>query len=248
MLFGVVLATATILGMTSTPPQSTREYLQHLVGQRLILRHYAGTSNPKAKEKDLVSKKGGCDGAVELVGVTPEASSLRLQLRNIGTPTIGHKNKGCTTVPDLYSFRVTDFDLDQPRDEAENAIGYLLQTPEAYLAAYGIEWNLPPSSENESPVDFPHPGLTAPEALLSVEPLYSDETRKAHIEGTVTINCVIGTDGLIHAPVIEKGLTKELNQLALEAMTFWRFRPVSDGSRAVAARVPVQIAFRMLSR
>src|SRR5215831_5466703 len=181
--------------MTSTPPQSTREYLQHLVGQRLVMRHYGGTADPKAKEKDLVSKKGGCDEAVEVLGVTLEGSSLRLQLRNIGTPSIGHKNKGCTTeLPDLYSFKVTDFDLDQPREEAENAIGYLLQTPEAYLANYGIAWNFPASSENESAVDFPHPGLTAPEVLLSVQPLYSDENRKAHIEGRVTIKCVIGTD------------------------------------------------------
>lgn len=236
-----------VLGNTYTPPQSTQEYLQHLIGQRLVLRHYAGTSNPKAKEKDLVSKKGGCDAAVKVVGVAFGGSSLQLQLRNIGTPAIRHKNKGCTVgLPDLYSFRVTDFDRDQPRDEAENAIGYLLQTPEAYLAAYGIAWNPPPPSENESAVDFPGPGLTAPEALLSVQPLYSEENRKAHIEGTVTIKCVIGTDGLFHDPVIEKGLTKELNQLALDAMTFWRLHPVSEGSRAVAARVPVQIAFRLL--
>lgn len=237
----------TVLGMALTPAQGAREYLQHLVGQRLILRHYAGNPNPKAKEKDLVSKKGGCDAAVEVVGVAFEGSSLQLQLRNIGLPTIGHENKGCTIgLPDLYSFKVTDFDLDQPRDEAENAIGYLLQTPEAYLAAYGIAWNPPPSSENELAVDFPHPGLTAPEALLSVQPLYSEENRKAHIQGTVTIKCVIGTDGLIHAPVIEKGLTKELNQLTLDVVTFWRLRPVRDGSRAVAAKVSVEIGFKLL--
>ena len=148
--------------------------------------------------------------------------------------------------PDLYSFKVSDFDPDQPREQAENAIGYVLQTPEAYLAAYGVVWDLPPSSENESVVDFPHAGLKAPEVLLSVDPYYSDANRKAHIEGTVTVECVIGTDGLVHAPVIQKGLTEELNKLALDAMTFWRLRPVSDGSRAVAARVPVQIAFHLL--
>jgi TonB family protein len=118
--------------------------------------------------------------------------------------------------------------------------------PEAYLAAYGVVWDLPPSSENESPVDFPHPGLKAPEVLLSVQPYYSDANRKAHIEGTVTIECVIGTDGLVHAVVIQKGLTEELDKLALNAMTLWRLQPVSDGSRAVAARVPVQIAFHLL--
>src|SRR5215472_16562328 len=138
-----------------TPPQSTQEYLQHLVGQRLILRHYAGTSNPKTKEKDLINKTGGCHGAVEVVNVAFEKSSLQLELRNIGSPTVRRKDTSCMTVPDLYSFKVTYFDLDQPRDEAENAIGHLLQTPEAYLAAHGIVWDLAPPSENELPVDFP---------------------------------------------------------------------------------------------
>lgn len=217
-----------------------------MVGQRLILRHYAGISNPNAKEKDLISKKGGCDEAVEVVNIAFGNSSLQLRLRNIGSPTVRHKNTACTISPDVYSFKVTDFDLAQPIDQAENAIEHLLQTPEAYLVAYGIPWDLPPSSENESPVEFPHPGLRPPEVLLSIQPYYSDENRKARIQGTVAIKCVIGTDGLIHAPVIEKGLTKELNQLALDAMAFWRLRPVSDGSRPVAAKVPVQIAFRIL--
>jgi TonB family protein len=233
------------LGMTFTPPQSTEEYLQQLVGRRLILRHYAGTPNPEAKEKDLISKKGGCDEAVEVVKAAPKKYSLELQLRNIGPATIRGKNRACTITPDMYSFRIIDFDPNQPRAEAENAIEYLLQTPEAYLAAYGIEWEPPPPSENESPVDFPHPGLKAPELLLSVDPYYSDANRLAHIEGTVSVKCVIGTDGLIHAPVIEKGLTKDLNQLALDAMTFWRFRPVRDGSRAVAAKVAVEVGFKL---
>jgi hypothetical protein len=231
--------------MTFAPPQTTREYLQRLVGQRLILRHFGETSSPEAKEKDLISKKGGCDEAVEVVAVALEKASLRFQLRNIGTPTVRQRNTGCSRGPDVYSFKVIDFDFDQPRDEAENAIGYVLQTPGAYLAANGVAWDLPPSSENESVVDYPRPGLKAPEVLLSVQPYYSGANRKAHIEGTVTMACVIGTDGLVHAPVIQKGLTKELNKLALDAMTFWRLRPVSDGSRAVAVRVPVQIGFHL---
>lgn len=166
----------TILGMTFSPQQSTREYLQRLVGQRLILRHYGGTSNPKAKEKDLIGKKGGCDEAVEVMNVTFKDSSIQLQLRNIGTPAVRQKTTGCSILPDVYSFKVTDFDLDQPRDDAENAIGHLLQTPEAYLAAYGIAWDLPPSSENGAPVDFPKPGLRPPEVLLSVHPTIPTKT------------------------------------------------------------------------
>jgi hypothetical protein len=95
--------------------------------------------SPSAKEKDLSHKRGGCDVAVEVTGVTFAASSIRLQLRNIGGPSIGNnKSKTCHVSPDEYSLSVTEFDQDQSREQAENAIGYVLQTPEAYLAAYGI--------------------------------------------------------------------------------------------------------------
>lgn len=240
------IALATVLGVSLPPQDSTQGYLQHLIGQRLILRHYARSSNPEAKERDLSNRKGGCDEAVEVTTVASDNSSIRLQLRNIGMPSIRKKSGGCETTPDLYSFRITDFDLDQPRDQAERAIGYVLQTPEAYLAASGVTWNRPPSSENDSPVDFPHPGLTAPEVVLSVIPYYSEANRKAHIQGTVTVRCVIGTDGLIHAPVIAKGLTEATNKLALDALTFWRLEPVREGAHPVAARVPVDISFRPL--
>jgi len=49
---------------------------------------------------------------------------------------------------------IADFALDQPREEAENAIGYVLQTPEAYLEANGVTMNLSPSSQKQSPVDL----------------------------------------------------------------------------------------------
>jgi TonB family protein len=235
------------LGMSMAPQQSTRDYLQHLAGQRLILRHYAGSSDPHVKENDLSKKRGGCDEAVEVTGVAFDNSAVQFKLRNIGSPIIQKKSKGCTMdLPDDYSLRVTDFELDQSRDQAETAIGYVLQTPEAYLVASGVVLKLPPPSENESPVDFPGPGLTAPQAVLSVTPYYSDANRKARIQGRVTVRCVIGTDGLVRAPVIEKGINRELNLLTLEALTFWRLEPARKGDRSIAAKVPVEISFGML--
>jgi TonB family protein len=235
-----------VLCITAVPQQNTRDYLQHLVGQRLILRHYGGSANPSVKERDLNRKGGGCDEAVEVKAVTFTASSVQLQLRNIGSPSIANKSKGCDITPDEYSLRITEFDQDQTREQAENAIGYVLQTPEAYLAANGVTLNLPlTSATNQLPVDFPGPGLTAPKPVLTVYPNYSDADRSARLQGVITVRCVIGTDGLVHAPVIEKGLTDELNKLALETLSFWRLEPVRLGTESVAARIPVEFSFRM---
>jgi hypothetical protein len=226
------------LGSTAFPQQNSHDYLQHLVGQPLIFRHYGSSANPSEKERDLSRKRGGCDVAVEVTGVTFAVSSIQLQLRNIGAPSIGNKSKACSSFTDEYSLRVTEFDQDQSSEQAENAIGYVLQTPEAYLAAYGITLNLPPPSEtHQPPVDVLGPGLTPPRSVLSVQPRYWNTYRDDRPQGTVTVRCVIGTDGLAHDPVITKGLTDEANKRALDTLPFWRFEPVRRGTDSVAVKI-----------
>jgi Gram-negative bacterial TonB protein C-terminal len=249
MSIAAQIGLVSVLLVTPVPQQSAQDYLQLLVGQRLILRHYAGSPSSQVKERDLSGKRGGCDAAIEVATVAFEKSSVRFQLKNIGTPNIPNIQKqtsACTTgLPDEYTLRITDFGLDEPIGHAEASVGYVLQTPEAYLAAYGVMFNPPRSSESESPVDFPQPGLTAPKVLLAIFPYYSETNRKAHIEGMLTIQCVVGTDGLIHNPVVTEGLTAEINKLVLDAVTFWRLEPVRDGNRPVAARLPLKISFRV---
>jgi hypothetical protein len=104
MKFFLQIGCLIALGSTAFPQQNTREYLQHLVGRPLILRYYGDSVSPSAKEKDLSHKRVGCDEAVEVTGVTFAASSIRLQLRNIGGPSIGNnKSKTCHVSPDEYS-------------------------------------------------------------------------------------------------------------------------------------------------
>jgi hypothetical protein len=99
MKFSLQIGCLIALGSTAFPQQNTRDYLQHLVGRRLILRHYGGSANPSAKERDLNRKRGGCDEAVEVKAVTFTTSSIQLELRNIGRPSIGNKGKGCEISP-----------------------------------------------------------------------------------------------------------------------------------------------------
>jgi TonB family protein len=245
MKFFLQIACLIALGSTAFPQQNTREYLQHLVGRPLILRYYGDSVSPSAKEKDLSHKRGGCDEAVEVTGVTFAASSIRLQLRNIGGPSIGNnKSKTCHVSPDEYSLSVTEFDQDQSREQAENAIGYVLQTPEAYLAAYGITLNLPAASEtSESPVEsFLGPGFTPPKAVLAVHPQPEAKGNVRH-KGAVTVSCVIGRDGLVHDPVIANGLTDDLNKSALDTLRFWRLEPARRGTDSVAAKIKLQFSF-----
>ena len=237
---GLVVFLATLL-----PQQETlQDYLRSLIGQGLILRHYAGSQNIRARQKDLSHLRGGCDEAVKVVGVVSDGSSIQFQLRNIGTPIIVKKEKGCTRDSlDVYLLSITEL----VPNETQNAIASVLQTPEAYLASYGVKFDHTDSLDDAQPVNYPGPGLTAPKPVLTVNPYYSDASRKARREGTVAVRCVIGTDGRIYSPFIEKGVTEELDKLALDALSFWRLEPVRQGPRPVAAKVPIEISFRMLS-
>lgn len=227
-----------VVGMILIPaPQNTREFLKRLGGQHLILRHYTGSSG---------DTKGECDLAVEVIAIAFEKSSLRLRVRNIGnlTTATGGRTYACSDLDEL-SFEINGFDIDQPPEQAEKAIGSVLQTPEAYLTALRIPWNVAPSTENESSVITAHPGMKIGKAVLMVNPHYTQASRKARTEGKVIISCVVGTDGRPHDPVIEKGLSTELNKLALDALTFYRFQPTYDGGHAVAVRIPFETSFRL---
>jgi TonB family protein len=226
----------TVWLMILSPPQNTREFLQHLGGQHFILRHYTGLSG---------TTKGECDLAVEVIAIAFEKSSLRLRVRNIGTPTTSNAGKTYTCSHlDEFSFEINGFDIDQPPEQAEKIISSVLQTPEAYLAALGIPWNATPSIENKSSTTTADSGMKIGKAVLMVHPHYAEASRKAHTEGKVFITCVIGRDGRPHDPVIEKGLSTELDKLALDALSFYRFEPPYAGGHAVAVRVPFEISFR----
>jgi TonB family protein len=234
----------TILGLSFTPFQTTREYVQGLVGQRLILRHVAGSSEPKVKEKELGDTKGTCDEAVEVTAVNVNRSVIRLQLRNIGTPAVGNRHTSCS-IADVHSLEVLDFDIDQPVGDAEKAVGYVLQTPEAFLESLGVPWSRGPFSQDVPPIDITHPGITLPRILLSVNPYYPGTSRRDRTEGAVTVKCVMGTDGLVHDPVIVKGLSDDLNKLALEAISFYRVQPARDGDHPVSVNGALQFSFKL---
>jgi len=54
-----------------------------------------------------------------------------------------------------------------------------------------------------------HPGTHHPIPLNSPEPEYSDEARKARIQGSVEVSFTVGIDGIAHDIVVTKSLGHE---------------------------------------
>ncbi len=90
--------------------------------------------------------------------------------------------------------------------------------------------------------------LTAPVAMLKVDPAYPVDLMQAKIEGVVTLYAVIKSDGSVDAVKILRGFDDTLDENARLALSRWRFRPATKNGSAVDLEAVVQIPFKAKGR
>ncbi len=78
------------------------------------------------------------------------------------------------------------------------------------------------------------------------EPTYTDEARIAGHEGSVLLQVDIDTDGRARNITLLRPLGLGLDARAFESVSQWLFRPARAGGRAVAARIRLEISFRLM--
>lgn len=88
-------------------------------------------------------------------------------------------------------------------------------------------------------------GVTAPRAIFSPDPQYSDEARKAHYQGTVILWVMVGPDGRAHDVKIARSLGMGLDEKAIEAVRTWKFAPAMKDDKPVAVQINVEVNFRL---
>lgn len=88
--------------------------------------------------------------------------------------------------------------------------------------------------------------ITAPVALFKLEPEYSEEGRKAKLQGIVTLRIEIDERGLPRVVAVSQGLGLGLDEKAVEAVQRWRFHPATRNGKPVPASALVEVAFRLL--
>jgi TonB family protein len=89
-------------------------------------------------------------------------------------------------------------------------------------------------------------GVSAPRAIYSPEPEFSDEARAAKYQGVVTLALTVRPDGRPANVFIVRALGMGLDQKALETVRTWRFEPgrLKDG-RPVSVQIQVEVDFRL---
>lgn len=89
--------------------------------------------------------------------------------------------------------------------------------------------------------------MKPPTAIKRVDPQYTADAKRAHIEGTVGLRAVIGPDGAVRDVAVVRSLDSllGLDQRAVKAMRQWRFRAASKDGKSAAAEIYTEMRFAL---
>lgn len=88
-------------------------------------------------------------------------------------------------------------------------------------------------------------GVSAPRAIYTPEPEFSEEARKAKYQGVVVLTAVVGVDGRVHAARVSQSLGMGLDEKALQIVKRWKFDPGKKDGRPVPVMMSLEISFHL---
>jgi|KBSSwiStaDraftv2_1062776.scaffolds.fasta_scaffold01701_5 TonB family protein len=88
-------------------------------------------------------------------------------------------------------------------------------------------------------------GVTPPVVVTQIQPEYSDDARKARVQGTVEMVIIVQTDGTAKLERVVHSLGYGLDQRAIEAVIRWKFLPGKKDGLPVPTRIGVAVNFSL---
>jgi TonB family protein len=88
-------------------------------------------------------------------------------------------------------------------------------------------------------------GISAPQAISTPDPEYTEEARNAKTQGTCVLWMIVDDQGHPHDIRVTRGLGFGLDARAIEAVKQWRFQPAMKDGRPVSVQISVQVGFRL---
>ena len=86
--------------------------------------------------------------------------------------------------------------------------------------------------------------LTAPVAIVKVDPAYPPDLIENEVEGTVVLYAIIRRDGTVSDVSVVEGVQERLDENARAALARWRFRPATRNGNPVDLEAMITIPFR----
>ena len=91
----------------------------------------------------------------------------------------------------------------------------------------------------------PGSGVMPPRLLREVKAGYTEDARRANLEGEVVLEIVVRRDGSVSDVKLLSGLPRGLNERAIAAVRQWRFAPATRLGQAVDVIVEVAVEFKL---
>jgi TonB family protein len=88
-------------------------------------------------------------------------------------------------------------------------------------------------------------GVSEPVPLTMNQPEYSDDGRKARVQGTVVLSIIVNPDGTVKFENVTRSLGYGLDQKAIEAVRRWKFIAGKKDGKPVPVRVEVLVNFSL---
>ncbi len=93
----------------------------------------------------------------------------------------------------------------------------------------------------------PGNGVTLPVVLREVKPQYTSDAMRAKVQGSVTIQAIVRTDGTVGDVSVVRSLdsTFGLDEEAMKAARQWRFRPGTRLGEPVPVIITIELTFTL---
>jgi len=88
-------------------------------------------------------------------------------------------------------------------------------------------------------------GISAPQAISSPDPNYTEEARQAKRQGTCVLWLIVDAAGRPRDIKVVRGLGLGLDAKALEAVRQWRFQPALKDGKPVDVQISVEVEFHL---
>jgi TonB family protein len=108
--------------------------------------------------------------------------------------------------------------------------------------------NIPPDQEDEflkGTVSLKAEGVVKPKVKRQKDPKYTPAAMKLGLQGVVTLQAIIGTDGKVEKVRVKESLHPELDREAIETVKAWEFEPARLYLETVRVMVEIQMEFRL---
>jgi TonB family protein len=89
--------------------------------------------------------------------------------------------------------------------------------------------------------------VKAPRATYTPEPDYSEEARRAHVQGTVILSIIVDKEGTVSRVRIEEPLGMGIDEKAVKGVEQWRFKPATLNGEPVPVEMKIEVSFHLWS-